>query len=421
MLIIDAVGFIFGTLLSVFSPDAFWLIVSRFIIGLSIGTSSYIVPLFISEIAPAKRRGRLVLFNLIAITGGESIAFFVDYLLVPTHSWRLMFATGIVPALLLLIGMLFCPATPRWLMLKGRDKEAKATLQKIRNTHLVDTEFDAIKQGLDAKLMRFKEIFSKPLRPVLMIGLVMGILQQFVGINTVMYYGPVIFKHAGFDSGQTALLATFVMGMVNFLGSIWGVLLVDRIGRRPPLIIGTLLAFLSLGFIGLLFSLRLQGGVAHAAMLVLMVIYIAGYSISLGSLFWLMIAEIYPLKARGQAMSFVTGIQWAANFLVAVTFLSILHSFGPADTFWLYGLMCLIACLFVSLKVPETKGVSLEQIEHNLRLGRPTRQLGQPESIGWNVNVWTLFTGLFTANKEIVIVDEPQSGLPPTVNKLGEE
>lgn len=375
MLITAAITFIIGTAIATLADSITVVILGRFVLGLAIGISSYTVPLFISEMAPANKRGGLVLLNAITITGGEAIAFIVDAALVPTHSWRLMFATGFIPAILLLVGMLFLPSTPRWLSLKGLMHEARSVLREIRNKDDVSKELNEIRKSLNEKTGTWKELFSKRVRPVLIIGLGLGILQQFVGINTVMYYGPFIFKAAGFHGASSQILATFGMGVVNTVISIIAVFTVDKFGRRTLLIGGMLVAAISLAIVGELFHSHSSSG--HFLMVLFMVLYIAGYAISLGSLFWLMIAEIYPLHIRGLAMSFVTGVQWAANFIVAMTFLSILNAVGPSFTFWIYGLMCVLAILFCYFLVPETRNVTLEQIEKNLDAGVPSRELGQ--------------------------------------------
>jgi MFS transporter, SP family, galactose:H+ symporter len=378
MLIYMAITFIIGTLLSTFAPTVSVLILGRFIIGIAIGITSYVSPLFISEMAPAKKRGALVLLNGIMITSGETIAFLVDYALVPSQSWRLMFATGLIPAMLLFIGMIMLPASPRWMVLKGELTKAREVLSMIRHAHHVDDELNEILKRTKYDRSHWSQLFSKLLQPVLIIGLGLGILQQFIGINTVMYYGPSIFQAAGFQSEGAQLLATFGMGLINTVMSIVGVIIVDKIGRRHLLLGGTAIAAFSLGVVGWLFSYADHSSFFVWLTFVFMMIYIAGYSLSLGSLFWLVIAEIYPLNMRGLAMSFVTAVQWAANFLVALTFLSILGSIGPVYTFWMYGIMCVISFIFCYYLVPETSGISLEQIEHNLRQGKKSRELGQP-------------------------------------------
>jgi sugar porter (SP) family MFS transporter len=326
--------------------------------------------------APAHFRGGLVLLNAIAITGGEAISFLVDYLLVPTHSWRLMFLSGLIPAVLLFVGMLFLPSTPRWMVLKGLLSEAYRTLANIRRTSQVRPEFKAIKQSFEAPVGTWRQLFSKRLRPVLIIGLFLGVLQQFVGINTVMYYGPTIFANAGFNNASTQVLATLIMGVVNTVVSILAVIMVDILGRRSLLITGLVMAGISLIIIGLDFVFKINSHTMHWLTIIFMMVYIAGYCISVGSLFWLIISEIYPLQARGLAMSFVTAVQWLANFIVAVSFLSLLNVFGSANTFWFFGFICLLGAIIAYFIVPETKGVSLEQIENNLNHGKAKRDLG---------------------------------------------
>lgn len=378
LLMLTAVVFMIGTLMSSLAPSPGWLIWGRLVLGLAIGVSSYVVPLFISEVAPAKYRGTLVLVNAIMITGGEAIAFLVDYALAPTESWRTMFGVAIIPAIALFIGMLFAPETPRWLVLKGLTDKARKILAKTRPASEVDAELADIKRTLTNKGSKWKELFTAKVRPVLIIGLLLGILQQFSGINTVMYYGPTIFEHAGFHSASSQIFSTFGMGLVNTVMSVVSVIIIDRLGRRKLLLTGLITAAVSLAFISMIFSNSIHIPYSNWIALLCMVVYIAGYSISIGNLFWLIISEIYPLNIRSTAMSLVTAVQWGANFLVAMTFLTILDLIGISHTFMIYGIMCLLGVVFCYFFVPETKGVSLEKIEENLNAKKPLVQLGQP-------------------------------------------
>lgn len=378
MLITAALAFVFGTLISMFAFNVDSLILGRLIIGFAIGVSSYTTPLFISEMSPAKYRGSMVLLNAITITGGEAIAFLVDYALAPSQAWRWMFAAGILPAILLFIGMLFLPETPRWMVLKGFISRAQQILGKIRKPSEVDAELKYIQQSFSLKQSNWQQLFSKKVQPVLIIGLGLGIFQQFFGINTVMYYGPTIFKTVGFQGAQAQILATFGMGIVNTIVSVFAVLVIDKIGRRKLLLIGSTVAAVSLGVVGFTFGHNHHSQLMQWTAVTSMVIYITGYCISVGSLFWLMISEIYPLSIRGLGMSLATAIQWGANFVVSMTFLTIINTLGPANTFWLYGTMCVLCFAFVYYLVPETKGVSLEQIEQNLAENKPSRELGAP-------------------------------------------
>lgn len=374
MLILSSGVFLLGTALASFAQSVAVLVVGRLLLGLAIGVSSYTVPLYISEMAPAQRRGQLVLLSSIAITGGEALAFLSDYWLAPSASWRWMFALGFIPAALLLLGMLWLPATPRWLLLKGREQQARTVLQRLRKQMAVAQELESIRQQCQQRQASWRELFAKPWRGVVLLGVLLGVLQQFTGINTVMYYGPFIFKAAGFPDAQNQLMATFILGMVNTLMTIVAVCSVDRFGRRRLLINGMVLSMVCLAVVGALFR---QSTIWAQWMMVLGLMgYIAGYAISLGSMFWLIIAEIYPLHLRTRAMSFVTAVQWAANFIVAVSFLTILDHIGASMTFWLYGLMCFITIGFAYFWVPETRQVSLERIQDNVSQGCRLRDIG---------------------------------------------
>jgi sugar porter (SP) family MFS transporter len=382
MLLIAALLFILGTLAASLANNVSTLLIGRFTIGLAIGISSYTTPLFISEMAPAKHRGALVLLNAITITGGEAIAFLVDYSFAAEHAWRLMFAFGLLPAIGLLLGMLCLSETPHWLVLKGQVARATELLQRIRYKQEITTELKDIQHSFSLQQSNWRLLFSRTTRPVLIIGIVLGIFQQFLGINTIMYYGPTIFQATGLQTTQAQLLATFGMGIVNTVMSAVCVLLIDRVGRRKLLLVGSAMAALSLAVVGLAFKYTAGSNLAQWAAVLGLICYIAGYCISVGSLFWLLIAEIFPLSIRGLGMSLATAVQWGANFIVSMTFLSIIHQIGPSHTFWLYGGMAVLCFIYCYLWVPETKGVPLENIERNLAARRPSRELGLPPCNG---------------------------------------
>ncbi|MBY0378568.1 MAG: sugar porter family MFS transporter, partial [Gammaproteobacteria bacterium] len=290
MLLLAALFFIIGTVLAMAAWQVWILISGRLIIGLAIGISSYTAPLFISEMAPANKRGALILLSVVMITSGEAISFLVDYGLAPTQSWRLMLGSGLIPAILLLLGLLLLPTSPRWLVLKGQVQEAKKTLSRLRGSADIESEFEEISDTLNAPTFRWRHLLSKPWRKVLIIGVVLGVLQQFVGINTVMYYGPILFNQLGFADTTASIFATFIMGLVNTFMSIVALLCVDRLGRRRLLLYGFAIAGISL----LLLSYGLPD-VAHRSsekieLLALMITYIAGYSLGIGGLFWVIIA-----------------------------------------------------------------------------------------------------------------------------------
>ncbi|MBP9742830.1 MAG: sugar porter family MFS transporter [Burkholderiales bacterium] len=376
-LTITGLIFIGGTLLATVSSSLESLIIARVIIGFGVGIGSYTTPLFIAEIAPPQSRGQLVLWNGSFLTGGQVIAFLINYSFTYSGNWRMMIFSGIIPASALTFGMFFIPESPKWLFTKGKIDKSLQILCKIRKSYEVASmELNLIQNLGNTKKVGIREVFSKKTRPVLLIGLLMGIFQQFMGINTVMYYGPHIIKQIGFSSSVTQMIGTLGLGITNFLFTITTLLFIDKIGRRRFLLIGSFLAAMSLFAMIFLLSGKISSIRTYLAFGCL-IFYIIGYCISLGSLFWLMISEIFPLKIRGQCMSIVAAIQWGANFLVAVSFLSILTTLGLSATFSMYGIISLIIFLFVYFKVPETKGVPLEIIERNINLGIITRKLGE--------------------------------------------
>ena len=216
----------------------------------------------------------------------------------------------------------------------------------MRGNANIDSELEEISDTLNAQSFKWRDLFAKPWRKVLLIGIVLGVLQQFVGINTVMYYGPVLFNQLGFADTQASIFATFIMGVVNTLMSIVALLCVDKLGRRRLLLYGFAIAGISLLLLSYVLPELGHTSENRIVLLSLMVLYIAGYSLGIGGLFWVIIAEIYPLQCRGFAMSIVTAIQWAANFIVAATFLSILSYFGAATTFLLYASVCALGFVF---------------------------------------------------------------------------
>jgi len=361
MLLCSAVLFMAGAIAAAVSHNVTELIVSRGILGLAIGVSSFTAPLYISEIAPAKHRGRLVLLNGVAITLGETLAFLSDYWLSTGEHWRWMIAIGVVPAVVLLIGMFFMPESPRWLMKKNKVQQAVGILKKLRG-HVVKDEIAEIQAVLrQTKVSMLSMLLSKKWRKPLIIGVTLGILQQFFGINTIMYYGPFIFKKIGIHTVSNQIFATFLMGLVNMVMTIFTGMYVDRWGRRTLLMWGSLLSGFSLLALVLLFHYPTEG--KSSIFLIVIMFYIIGYCISVGSLFWLIISEIFPLHVRGVAMSFVTSIQWLANFIVSLSFLSMLDLLGNQITFLCYALVCFISFIFSFYVVPETKGMSLEGVE----------------------------------------------------------
>ena len=378
VILMSAVIFILGALFgSSIARNIPWLICGRLMIGFGVGAASFATPLYISEIAPVNIRGKLVGFNQLAVTIGIVISYLVGYWLAHvTGGWRGMFAFAAIPASVLGIGMYFMPDSPRWLMSRGLNDQAKKVLIKIRGTTEVDQEMTRIDQGLKSQSGDWHELLSPLVRMALIVGIGLAILQQVTGINTVIYYAPTIFQFAGFHAAATAILATVGVGVINVLMTLVALQLVDRVGRRPLLLVGLCGMVLSLLALGVAFALPSQSGLVGWVSVISLCFYVASFAIGMGPVFWLLIAEIYPLKIRGLAMSTATMFNWGANLIIGITFLTLIHVAGKSGTFWIYGALGILAWLFVYAWVPETKGKSLEEIEEHFRAGKHPRELG---------------------------------------------
>jgi sugar porter (SP) family MFS transporter len=363
-----ALLFALGSLGTALAPNVTWLIIGRIIVGIAIGVSSYNAPLYIAEIAPPSIRGALVSLNQLAITFGIVVSYLVDYYYADGGHWRMMFGLAVLPAVVLIIGMFFLPETPRWLVSKGRDAEAVATLKRIRVPEEVEPELAMIKSTFQSETKGvWKSLAQGWVKSALVIGIGLAFFQQVTGINTIIYYAPTIFEFSGFKSADAALLATIGVGVVNMLMTVVALRLLDKWGRRPLLFTGLIGMIVSLIALTVAFALPNLSDSLHWITVASLMVYVASFAISLGPIFWLMISEIYPLDIRGVAMGISTMANWGFNWLVALTFLTLVNTIGISSSFGLYAILGILALIFCYLKVPETKGKSLEEIEMQLR------------------------------------------------------
>lgn len=377
LLIIAASLFVIGSLETAFSPTIPYLMLGRVLIGISIGIASYTAPLYISEISPPKKRGALVSLYQVAVSTGFILSYVVDYFYVSDGGWRWMLGFGVVPGGIFLIGMSCLPNSPRWILFKGHEQKAREILQKIRGHGAkIDEELHGIKKTLKDENVNWRVLFSKKIRPVLWIGCGLSIIQQVTGINTIFYYAPTVFQMAGFKTASAALFISIGIGLLFLIVTIVSLLLVDRLGRRPLLLSGLVGMTIGLAFLVWTFYYPSQNSTNWLAVFSLC-LYMISFGISLGPIPWLMIAEIYPLKIRGVGASIATAVNWTANFLVTVSFLKLIELIEPSGTFLLYMVLSIISWVFVYLSVPETKGVSLEEIEEHLMSGVHLRKLGK--------------------------------------------
>jgi sugar porter (SP) family MFS transporter len=363
--LITAIVFIAGVLLAAFTPTYPVLLVARVVIGLAVGSASMVVPLYIGEIVPPRVRGGLVSLNQLAITVCILSSYLIDYGLSGTGNWRLMFGLAAIPAAALFLGMLFQTESPHWLIRQGREDEARAVLRRVRYDSDIEAEVREVRE-ISQREGGLRDLVSPKVRPLLMVGVLLAVFQQITGINTVIYYAPTLLQGAGFGNSG-ALLANVVNGAVNVGMTIVAIWLLDKVGRRPLLLSGTAgmavgMTITALSFLG---GEHLTGALAIVAVLGLL-IYTGSFAIGLGPVFWLLIAEIYPLKIRGAAMSVASMANWAANFVVTVSFLTLLSAIGGVGAFFLFGFLTLVALAYFWRKVPETKGRSLQEIERDL-------------------------------------------------------
>ena len=364
-LIVTSIVFIAGALICAAAESFTMLLIGRFIVGLGIGLACTTVPVYISEVSPPKARGWQVSLFQLAITVGILAAYLVDYAFAASEGWRWMLGLAAVPGVILGAAMIFMPESPRWLAKNGSPDRARSVLSKIRGTSNVNAELQEIQSTLAQETGRgsWSDLFAPNVRPALIVGIGLAVFQQITGINTVIYYAPTILQSAGISSASGAILNTAGIGLVNVLMTIVSMWLIDRVGRRPLLLIGTAGMVVALGLLGLAFA-RPGGALGGVAVITLMA-YVASFAISLGPIFWLLIAEIYPLNIRGLAEGTASAANWIANLLVSLTFLTLVESLGASRTFWLYGVLAIFSWIFSYVLVPETKGRTLEEIERS--------------------------------------------------------
>ena len=374
VLLVTAAIFGIGALASAVAPSPSVLIVSRVVLGLAIGLASTNVPVYLSEVAPPHARGWVVSLFQLAVTVGIVVAYLTDYAFAGVEGWRWMLGLAVAPALVFGIGMFFLPETPRWLVRRGQHEVAHRVLVRIRELPDVNIEIEEIKASLaqQAESGHWTDLLRRQVRPALVVGLGLAVFQQITGINTVIYYAPRILQTAGLNSASGAILATVGVGVVNVGMTILAMFLVDRAGRRPLLLVGIAGMIITLGVLGLSFRYP-SGQLAWIAVICLMG-YVASFAISLGPIFWLLIAEIYPLKIRGLAEGTAATFNWASNLVVSLTFLTLVEKLGASSTFLLYAFASVASWLFAYYFVPETKGRTLEQIEAFWRVRHRARQ-----------------------------------------------
>jgi SP family galactose:H+ symporter-like MFS transporter len=376
-LILSAILFVAGSLLCAlaWSPES--LIGGRIVLGLAIGVATFTAPLYLAEVAAENIRGAMVSLYQLMITIGILAAYLSDTYFSYSGSWRWMLGVIAIPGALFLLGVFALPDSPRWLLMRGRKARAKEVLAKLRGDQaVVERETAEIEAQLRIPQRGWHMFLQNGnFRRSVGLGILLQAVQQFTGMNVVMYYAPRIFQAMGYST-EAQMWFTVIVGAVNVLATFIAIALIDRWGRKPILYTGFTVMTIGLGIVGAMMHVGIATHAEQLFTVAMLLVFIVGFAMSAGPLIWALCAEIQPLKGRDFGIGCSTVTNWIANMIVGATFLSLLNGIGDAATFWLYaGLNALFLIITIAL-VPETKGVTLEYIERNLMAGRPLRKIG---------------------------------------------
>jgi len=348
------------------APNLIGFVLARLLGGLAIGLASTLSPLYIAEISPPRIRGLLVSVNQLAIVTGILLSYSVNYALTGSGpaNWRWMFASAAAPSVFFLFALLSVPESPRWLVQKGRDTEAAEFLTRINGAHVAEDELRVIRS---MAAQESGNILDPAFRKPLLLAVLIGLFSQFTGINTIIYYGSLVFlEHVPKQTASTALFANVMIGVINFVATILGMYLIDRVGRKP--LMTSAFAGMAISLVGVAAAIHTQA--PAYAVLFLVLVYVACFAVGIGTGTWVVMSEICPTRVRGRAMSIATVFLWCGTLIVTLTFLSLARVLTMPGAFLLYAVICVAAFLFIKLAVPETKRRSLEEIESLWLAGR---------------------------------------------------
>ncbi|MDY1038712.1 sugar porter family MFS transporter [Lelliottia sp. CFBP8978] len=377
-LLLGAILFVIGSVGCAFADGIIALTVFRFILGLAVGMASFTAPLYLSEIAPERIRGSMISLYQLMITIGIFAAFLSDTAFSTGGHWRWMLGIITFPALILFIGVLTLPESPRWLAMKDRHELAGKVLQLLRNSDKeAQDELNQIRESVKMKQRGWQLFRHNPnFRRSTYMGVLLQFMQQFTGMTVIMYYAPKIFEIAGFSTTHEQMWGTVIAGLTNVLATFIAIGLVDRWGRKPILKLGFAGMAVCMGILGYMFHSGITSPTEQYVAVIVLLIFITGFAMSAGPLIWVLCSEIQPLAGRDFGVTCSTMANWIANMIIGATFLTLIDTIGSPNTFWLYGALNLLCIVLTILFVPETKNISLENIERNLMRGKALRDIG---------------------------------------------
>lgn len=354
------------------------LLIARLVLGVSIGVLTFTAPLYLAEIAPERIRGAMVALYQLMITIGILLAFLSDLAFSYSGNWHWMLGIIAIPGVLFLLGVLALPDSPRWLMMVGRRDQAVAVLSKLRaDPAVVAREAADIQEQLRIPQRGWHMFFrNRNFRRSVGLGVLLQIMQQLTGMNVMMYYAPRVFGNVGFGL-HAQMWGTVIVGVTNVLATFIAIGLVDRWGRKPILYAGFLIMATGLGLVGAMMHIGITTHGQQIFTVAMLLMFITGFAMSAGPLIWILCSEVQPLQGRDFGIGASTFANWIGNFVVGATFLTLLNKFGDANTFWLYAALNVLFLAFAVWLIPETKGVTLEQIERNLMAGKILRRIGR--------------------------------------------
>jgi sugar porter (SP) family MFS transporter len=357
-----------ATAASAIAPETGFLIGARLFLGVAIGISSLVVPTYIAEMSPPRNRGTLVSLHQFMVTVGILVAYLVGYGLAGEASgWRWMIGVAIAPAVLMFVGVLVLPESPRWLLAHGAAQRARRVLERTRPADVVETELAEIDQMVrEEGRVSYRELLGPRFRRWISVGVVAAGASQVVGVNAIIYYVPTILEDIGGYGKSAAIGVSVAVGIVNVLFTIPALIWIDRMGRRAWILGGTCVIIVALAALGTVFLFPLQNTAVFVIMLIVLMVYESAFACSLGIAIWLVNSEIFPNSVRGKAASFGIVTHWGMNLVVSLTVLTLINSIGAPGVFWLYGVLGILCLAYLYKWLPETKNRTLEEIEADL-------------------------------------------------------